>query len=370
MSRTLQPVLRFRRSAATGLDVVALVLMLLLALWIGLIAGAGAGRPTAVLLLLAGLVAATAVARGLARWPGLAHRLVATGIAGSIAFTWPGLLNAGGAPTGYSNANATLASLGVIASLSSAQSRTDPTARRAWGGLASFLLMCVVLTGSVAGALALGLALGLLGLSAVARSADFSVVGGFIAVFLGMVLTTAIALGGNLLGLRERVAVRGELWAAAVDLVEDAPIEGIGHGEFALRNPVSDDPDLRWAHHEYLQAAAEYGMPGFLLVTAVAGVVWARLRAASKRHPASASFGAAATTAVGLHASVDHVWHAPAVLLVLAILVVPDTTLRSDVLDDLKARRRSEHSGRRLHDARRRRAEMCVAQHKPREIER
>lgn len=280
------------------------------------------------LVLLAGLVIATTAGRMLAVRPGLVPRMVAVGVAGSIVLTWPGALSAGGAPLGYANGNATLASLGVVAAIAAARDEHDLAIRRGWMGLAGLLGAFTVATGSVAGIIALTVALGLLGLSAVTRWAGFAVVGGLIAVSLTVGVTTAVALGSDLGGLGHRADTRGELWAAAADFVSEEPLRGIGHGQFAEQNPVSADADLRWAHHGYLQVAAEQGLVGLFLVTALAGWVWATLWTASAPRPVSASLAAVAATVVGLHAAVDYVWHLPPVLLVTGALLGAGTALR------------------------------------------
>lgn len=315
------PVLWTLRLSSQRLDAIGLALVALLALWIGLFAGAGEGRPGPVLALLAGLVLTTAAGRLLAVRAGLVPRLVAVAIAGCVVLTWPGMLGAAGAPLGYANGNATMASLGVVAAVAAARSERDQSARRGWLCLAGLLGVATVATASLAGVLALAVALGLLGLSAVTRWAGFAVVGGLVAVSLTVGITTAVALGAEVGGLGERTEVRDELWAAAVDFTRDEPLIGIGPGHFADRNPVSTDADLRWAHHGYLQVAAELGLVGFALVAALLGWVWAVLWHAADDRPASSSLAATAVSVVGLHATVDYVWHFPAVLLAASALL-------------------------------------------------
>lgn len=313
-------VLRTPRPSSRLLHASGLGLVALLALWVGVFAGGGEGRPWPVLLLLAGLVLATAAGRALAVRPGLVPKLVAVGVAGSLVLTWPGVLSAGGAPLGYANANATLSSLGLIAALAAARTEHDVAGRWGWLGLAGLLGTLTVASGSVAGVLALAVALVLLGLSAVTRWAGFAVAGGLVAVSLTLGVTTAVALGSDIGGLGERAEVRGELWAAAADFARDEPVTGIGPGRFADRTPVSNDADLRWAHHGYLQMAAELGLVGFVLVAALTGWVWASLWVASAHQPVGASLASAAVTVVGLHAAVDYVWHLPPVLVVMCVL--------------------------------------------------
>lgn len=308
-----------------GLDALGLALLAVLGGWVAF--GAGDGRHAPLLWLLAGLVVAAVTGRALALRVGLVSRMVASGIAGAVVLTWPGVLQAGGAPTGYANSNATLTALGVVAALDAARSGRSAPERRAWLGMAVLLVAFTVATGSVAGMLVLGAALSLLALSALARWPGFAVVGSLIAVSLTLAVTSVIALGDDPVGLGDRAGVRAELWAAAAELVDEEPVRGIGPGEFADRTPVSEDADLRWAHHEYLQVGAELGAVGLGLVLAVAAYVWGRLWWLSGSHPSAAAVGGAALAIIGLHATVDHVWHEPSVLLLasfwLAAVLAP-----------------------------------------------
>ena len=292
--------------------------MAVLAYWVAFVAGDGAGRPAPLLWLFGGLVVAAGAGRALVRWPGLVSRMVAGGVTGAIVVTWPGVLEAGGAPTGYANSNATLTSLGVIAAIDAGRTAHNESERHGWLAVSGVLAAFTVSTWSTAGALTLGAALALLGLSAVARWPGFAVVGGMIVASTVLAVTAVIALGGDPAGLGERAGVRGELWAAAADLIDEEPVRGIGPGRFGDRSSVSDDADLRWAHHGYLQVAAELGIVGFALVVALAGYVWFRLWRESSLDPAAAGLGGAVMMIIAVHATVDHVWHVPVVLLVAA----------------------------------------------------
>jgi len=273
-----------------------------------------------VLWLLAGLVAAFAVGRVLADRPGVVSRIVAATVAGAVALTWPGILHAGGAPTGYGNANATLTSLGAIGALGAARAATNDEEGWRWVGLATALVVVTFLTGSVAGSASLLLALALVAVSTFYRWPGFAIGGGMIIVVAALGLTSAIALGGDPGGMGERSELRGDLWAAAADLIQEAPLWGVGPGEFAARNPVSDDSDLRQAHNGYLQAGAEFGATGLSLVLALGAWLWAllwRLRSSGR----VAQFGGAALLVVALQGTVDWIWHVPAVLVVLAVML-------------------------------------------------
>lgn len=309
------------RSTGTQLDAVGLILVLALAVWVGVFAGGGDGRPGPVLWLLAGSVVSFAVGRSLSPHAAVALPVVAVAITGSVALTWPGILQSGGAPTGYANANATLTAIGVIAAIGAALHADRPLDRRTWIGLGCVLVVATVLTGSVAGVASLLVALVLLGLSLATRWPAFAVAGGLIAVSLALGTTTAIALGGDPAGLGDRAGVRGELWSAAADIARDDPVDGIGPSEFADANPVSRDADLRWAHHGFLQVAAELGFVGLGGVLAIIAWVGGRSWSLAERRPVSAALAASVMAVVGFHGVVDYTWHTPTVVLVASLLL-------------------------------------------------
>jgi O-antigen ligase len=313
---TSHPTRRAERIA----DLVGFALAALALVWVGVVAGEAGSRRSPVVMLVVALVLAV----GLGRWrvlgEGTIARFAAVGIAGAAALTWPGMLQPAGPPTGYANANATLMALGALAALRAAQ--TSPReARRGWMALAAALATAVAIPTSVAGLLVLLAALALLGLSASIGRAEVAVVGAAILTTACLGVTMAIALGGDPLGLAERSGVRGDLWAGAVELSRTEQVRGVGPGRFADLNPVTEDRDLRWAHHGYLQVAAEWGIPGLVLVLAGFGWAWGRLLLTARHAAAPASIGAAALLVVALHGTVDYVWHIPVVLVVAALLV-------------------------------------------------
>ncbi|MDP8961368.1 MAG: O-antigen ligase family protein [Actinomycetota bacterium] len=113
---------------------------------------------------------------------------------------------------------------------------------------------------------------------------------------------------------------RLDLWRDALYIAARSPITGVGPGEFRSHSPTSlRDQDAVAVHDEYLQVAAELGLPGLFLALSLALWGFARLRRGGP-DPA-ASFAGAALTAAGIHASIDYVLHAPAVLLAVVTLV-------------------------------------------------
>ena len=285
------------------LDLAGLAITAALGAWVW----SGDGRTAPVLALLAGMVVVVAAARAAVTRGLPALGIVALAVAGTAVLTWPGMLRVTGAPLGYANANAALVGLGAVAAIGGG---------RRWRPLAIVLLAAVPATGSVAGTLVVLAGVALVVAALAGRWAPVAIVGGMVACSLALGVTVAIATGDDLFGLGERAAARAELWAGAEELADDEPLRGIGAGGFAEQNPVTDDADLRWAHHGPLQIAAELGIIGLVLALALAGWMWLSLLRAAASAPAAASVGAGAMTVVGLHASVDYVLHFPAVVLV------------------------------------------------------
>ena len=297
-----------------------LVLVAALGAWTALIAGDGDGRPAPVLWLLGGLVLAVAIGRAAAARGVPLFGLVAVAVAGAAALTWPGVLAPAGAPTGYANANATLLGLGALSAVGAARAAGTGGRGRLWSAVAVALFACVPATGSIAGTIVVTGACATLALAIRTRWSPLVIGTGMVVAALALGLTVAIASGSDPAGLGGRAGVRGELWAAAEELADEQPVTGIGPGRFEVRNPVTDDDDLRWAHHGYLQVAAELGVVGLVLTLGLVAWGWGVLWWASDRADV-ASVGAAALGAVVTHATVDYVFHIPAVLVTTALLV-------------------------------------------------
>lgn len=304
------------KSTARRADLAAALLALGLIVWTALVAGGGTGRSAPIVLLLAGLAAAVVAGRRLSAWPGLVPKAVASATAGALVLTYPGLLGAGGAPTGYANANATLAAVGVLAATSAARSAPPGRERQAWTALALVLVAMVALTRSTGGLLVLAVVGALVMVALRRRWEPLVAVGGAVLASLFLGATVAMAVDGSTL-LASSDTVRVELWSAAADLAQEEPLYGLGAGAFEARNPVTSDPDLRWVHHEYLEVAVELGGVGLLLVVSLGLAVLVRLAVAGRE----GTMAAAAVTVVALHGSIDHVWHSPAVLALTALLV-------------------------------------------------
>lgn len=321
-----------RRPRGRALDRLGLVLVALAAVWT-LVASTDRpdARPGPVLALLGSTVVLAAASRRLgAREPMLVPGVVAVAVAGALVLGFPALLRAGGAPTGYANSNACLAALGAVAAAAAAAVSRTAGARQVWAGLTVLLVIAVGATGSVSASLALGVVALLAVVSVLRRQVALAVVGGVVAVSLTLGVTAAIAAGGDPVGLGERSGIRADLWAGALDMIHEEPGRGIGPGAYARHHPVPLDTDLRWAHHGFLQQAAEQGLIGLVLLLGLVGWTYARLWDGRSRSTARTIAGFSAVTIVTLHASVDHVLHDAVVPLTLAVLVGWATADRLD----------------------------------------
>lgn len=113
---------------------------------------------------------------------------------------------------------------------------------------------------------------------------------------------------------------RYEVWWAAIRSFDAHPMDGSGAGTFQFwwNQHGSDDEFLRDSHNIWLQNMAELGVPGLLLIVAVAmtslGTGVAVLRRTRRSHSAGAAAAVLAALLVYLfHASVDWMWQSTAV---------------------------------------------------------
>lgn len=305
-------------------DVVGLALAGSLAAWAVVVSGGDGGRLSSFVALLATLVAAVVAGRALTKGNVRVDAGVAAAVLAAVVLTYPGIRGADGAPTGYANSNATLTAVGALAAVGAARSAPPGTERQGWVVAAGLLGGATALTGSVAGTVSLAAAVVVLVAATTAKRPQLVSAAGLIAVLLAAALTSAAAVADDP-WLDRSDAVRVDLWRAGVELARDEPITGLGVGAFEDRNPLTDDEDLRWVHHEYVELALELGAVGLLLALAIAAWIAARLwLAAGWAHSTGgrrvATAGAAATV-IGLHATIDHVWHAPAPMVLTALLI-------------------------------------------------
>ena len=102
---------------------------------------------------------------------------------------------------------------------------------------------------------------------------------------------------------------RAALWADSYRLVREYPGFGVGPGGFAEQSPTAAaERDLRWAHNEFLQQAAETGLPGLVFLAALlAWLLWGLWRA----NTTPAAVAAFAISSLVAHACADYLFHFP-----------------------------------------------------------
>jgi O-antigen ligase len=146
-------------------------------------------------------------------------------------------------------------------------------------------------------------------------------------------LAVAIVIGGlgdaSRLVAKTRISLaspdRSGAVGAAVRVAAEHPLTGAGPGRADLRSRGADGGTrfYGYAHNEYAQVAAEFGLVGLALL-AILLVAFARLlwRARATGPPVVGWAGVvAATAAFAVHSGFDFVWHLPAVLLTVMLLV-------------------------------------------------
>lgn len=118
---------------------------------------------------------------------------------------------------------------------------------------------------------------------------------------------------------------RGGALRASLRVIAEHPLIGAGPGHADLRwkGPDGGIQFFAYAHNEYAQIAAELGLVGLtllaVLLVAIARLLWS----ARATGPSDAAWAGvvAATAAFAVHSGFDFVWHLPAVVLTVMLLV-------------------------------------------------
>ena len=314
---------------AHRIDTAGAGILLALAAWAALSVVVNGGSPH----LLYGAFLLFAVVYAAVRVVTLAHPWVApaafTLAAGWLAISQWDILFDGPlrSPLGYSNATGSFYLLAAFAALLVAVRARNVAIRVAAGAATVASALVPWLNGTdTAAALTLLLPLALLGQRG-PRTIRRLI--GFGAVLVGAALLATVAIGwayepdrdGALDGLLERTLSerRAELWHDALAIIGMRPIFGVGPGRFAVESPTAlADQDAVWVHQEFLQVGAETGLPGLALLLALVG--WGFVRVRRHAVDSGAAVAALGLAAVGVHASVDYVWHFPAIVAATAVL--------------------------------------------------
>jgi O-Antigen ligase len=215
-------------------------------------------------------------------------------------------------------AGAALALAGLVPSMP-AGAPTRPALAVA-GLVAGLTVAVLVARGSAVragGTLAAGVAWPLAGVVVVALLGGLALLGG---AWAGEALRTVT-------GTRVSLASPDRTGAllAARQVLADHPVTGAGPGHTQLRWEGSDGVPrfFAYAHNEYVQVAAELGLVGLALLAVLLAAL-ARLLLRSR--PAGGDDGSwagavAAAVAFAVHGGFDFVWHLPAVVLTVTMLV-------------------------------------------------
>jgi len=281
------------------------------------------GSPWPQLALLATAVAAYVVGRiqGGRRPVFVPAAIVVSILVGTVA-SGPAALSGGplAPPLGYANANGALYTLSVASACAVAILANKDPVRLGTGVLAMLFVGLAISTWSRTAAI---LAVGVLVVGVVARRLGrWVVVIAPLIVLATFAVTVVLGLNhGSLPSLFEELSARRTaLWRDAMKIIADEPVFGAGPVMFAQSSPTAlADADARWAHSAYLQAGAETGVIGAVLLGLL--LLWAfGALFRSRQDMRLIVIGTAAFTAFAVHAAIDYVAHFPAVVIVAALL--------------------------------------------------
>lgn len=155
-----------------------------------------------------------------------------------------------------------------------------------------------------------------------------------IAVAAGLIVLFAI--NGDLLASRfDDMAASGldpglrlDLWNAALRMIRDAPLLGLGLGTYQAAYPMYSDAMTRFimdkAHNDYLELAAGWGLPAALLWWAA--ILWLVLLCARgvfrrRRNRAYPMLAIGASMLVGVHSIFDFSLQMPAIAFAYAVIL-------------------------------------------------
>jgi hypothetical protein len=163
------------------------------------------------------------------------------------------------------------------------------------------------------------------------RWSALALLGGILLVGVaGLLLTAGVGVGGAARMVAEgRVNLaspdRTGALQAALRLVDQHPLTGTGPGHADLRWKGHDHGSqlFVYVHNEYLQVTAELGLVGLVLLTILVATIARLLWRARPTGPASATWAGvvAAVAAFAIHSGFDFVWHLPAIVLTVTLLV-------------------------------------------------
>lgn len=121
---------------------------------------------------------------------------------------------------------------------------------------------------------------------------------------------------------------RQMLWSAAMRMIQDSPLLGLGLGSYQSAYPMYSDVTMRFvmdkAHNDYLELAAGWGLPAAILwLSAIAWLVWLCTRGVltRRRHRAYPMLAVGASVLVGVHSIFDFSLQMPAIAFTYASIL-------------------------------------------------
>ncbi|HVS02033.1 MAG TPA: O-antigen ligase family protein [Thermoanaerobaculia bacterium] len=238
------------------------------------------------------------------------------------------------------------AALPLTAALALAAAGTWRRRRRTWLGLAlaaaciavaAVVGLAILRSQSTTGRVAAAAALGLLAVLLVARLRPGMARGLSLSIAAGLVVTLAATAAAGMAraplgGLEASLSAQGRLpaWRDTLQLIGDHPLAGIGPGMYRWRFRPYQTEQLKnlydHPHNDYLEVAAEWGVPAALLFWGF--VLWRFTRATDlavrSPDPLRRDLGlacAGAMAAMLLVAFVDFNWHIPSTLFLFLTVV-------------------------------------------------
>jgi O-antigen ligase len=131
-------------------------------------------------------------------------------------------------------------------------------------------------------------------------------------------------------------------WGSALELIEDAPVLGIGRGAFETAftrvHPASSQFTFSHVENEYLQAVVDWGVGGAILLV-LAGGTAVLLAIRRWRHGALGAAALGGLTAVAVHSVVDFGLELPGVA--IPTIIVAATLLHVPLKEAPRSRRRT-----------------------------
>ena len=223
-------------------------------------------------------------------------------------------------PFGYANAKGALFVQGLAAALTLSLVATRTWMRRLALVCALVFAIIPITTGALAASVSMVAVVGLFATrSRLLKHIGYAACAAVFVAVLGatMIIGAGFDPSSDALADSRRV----DLWRDATQIMLESPVRGAGPGGFARLSPeASVDADASWAHNEFLQIGAEYGVTGLVLVTSIVMLLVGGLFVAGRGGHGGVLIVGAGLIAFATQATVDYVGHFPLLIMTVALL--------------------------------------------------